>query len=477
MGWIRGLVTAKKFVLFFISIHVFFAIFLGRLFALAPDEAGYLYTFNNLYGGIDPNPQYNSGWITAPKAFLWISYFPARLLQLAGFSDYFSIRILSIVIATMSLILLQNLLRLASGTKGKYESMIFLFYLTPSIFLWTSVGLRESFIILEFAIMLVGLTKLFENRIKIGMTYIVLGSYGLMSTKNYLWVCLVGAVSLVSLYLALRKVGKFRFAFLFISLILIPCVIFAATTSVGALEFFIGSIIRVQISETGARSGDSMVRVAVSRNEDGTQRTTQATGASAGGASPKTTIVTFHGDTTLILLHFYIQDHPNSIFTKVLRATGIKSKLDEIWSAKIRAGLVKKSVVAVADKSSLTGYILKPASAHDPLSIFRPAFLFLFGPIPFLDQGGLALNTVSFESPIWWLLYLIVGIGLSRYGRKRIMKDPVLLFAGVLFLALVTFSALVEVNLGTSFRHRSILLVPLLVIFIRTRSKPPVLAD
>lgn len=33
----------------FIAAHIFFAVFLGCLYALAPDEAGYIQTFNNVY--------------------------------------------------------------------------------------------------------------------------------------------------------------------------------------------------------------------------------------------------------------------------------------------------------------------------------------------------------------------------------------------------------------------------------------------
>ena len=40
----------NRLIYWFIFAHTLFAIFLGRLFALAPDEGAYLYTFNNLYG-------------------------------------------------------------------------------------------------------------------------------------------------------------------------------------------------------------------------------------------------------------------------------------------------------------------------------------------------------------------------------------------------------------------------------------------
>jgi len=61
----------NKLVIFFFLTHVVFAIFLGRLFAFAPDEKGYLFTFNNVYSlPINTYSQTGSGWITAPTIFL-----------------------------------------------------------------------------------------------------------------------------------------------------------------------------------------------------------------------------------------------------------------------------------------------------------------------------------------------------------------------------------------------------------------------
>ena len=40
-------------------------------------------------------------------------------------------------------------------------------------------------------------------------------------------------------------------------------------------------------------------------------------------------------------------------------------------------------------------------------------------------------------------------------------------FILILLAGMIAFSALVEVNLGTSFRHRSILLVPLVFLYVR----------
>ncbi len=456
-----GFLKRNKLVTAFLSFHILFAIFLGRLFALAPDEGGYLYTFKNFYGSKDANPQLASGWITAPKPFLWLTYLPSKILTLMGVPDFLAIRFLSIALTAISLVTLLALQRRSSDRPARKDRLIFLAYFIPSVFLWTSVGLREAFIIFAFTFLLVGFAKIFEGRTISGSANLVLGSYFLMSVKNYLWVCFVLSLILTSVILLVSRISRRKLMLVFASVVLLPSILFASTTSAYAFQFFLSSVFHTNIEATGGRSGDSVVQVAI---QDGTY-----------GTSNK--VISFHGDTTLILLHFYLVDHPHSLFTRILTSVGIKSKLDSIWVAKVKQGLIKKSVAALPDSSSLSGYILKPASFHNLTSLARPSFLFMFGPIPLLDQGGLALNTVSYESPLWWLLYLVVFGALLRYGRKRIIKDPVLLLTGALFLSLVAFSALVEVNLGTSFRHRSILLVPLLVMFIRARSKPDVLVD
>lgn len=56
---------------------------------------------------------------------------------------------------------------------------------------------------------------------------------------------------------------------------------------------------------------------------------------------------------------------------------------------------------------------------------------------------------------------------LIRFRKIKPLQDPPVLFTLIFTLGIVLFSALVEVNLGTSFRHRSILLVPLVFLYVR----------
>jgi len=46
-----------------------------------------------------------------------------------------------------------------------------------------------------------------------------------------------------------------------------------------------------------------------------------------------------------------------------------------------------------------------------------------------------------------------------------------MILAVIFTLGVIAFSALVEVNLGTSFRHRSVLLVPIIFMFLRLRQR------
>jgi uncharacterized membrane protein YqaE (UPF0057 family) len=148
-------------------LHLSFSTFLGRLFALAPDEAGYLWAFNTVYTWpASTGAQTGSGWITALTTFLWVAYAPAKLLNLLGLSDILSIRFLAIGMSAANFYLLMNLAK-KSNVASRYSrlTMIGAFFI-PSIFLWTSVGLRESFILFSITLFLTGFFS--YKRVKTG---------------------------------------------------------------------------------------------------------------------------------------------------------------------------------------------------------------------------------------------------------------------------------------------------------------------
>jgi len=438
---------------------------LGRMYALAPDESGYLYTFNNLYGeSTDPNPQYNSGWITAPKLFLWLSYLPAKILTMLGVPDYLAIRMLSIFLMLLSFLILR--LRFANSEKRNLSNFIFIFFFVPSIFLWSSVGLRETFLFVEIAAILKGISLLYTKSNKQGSLLIVLGSYGLISTKSYLWACFVVTIVICSLIFYVQKMNK-RFMFkLVIASIILPLTMFASTTSVYALSF----IFQSDITETGKRSGESVTNLYI----DSAGNATTTANPSSSGTDSQDTLdspkrIEFRGDYTLIALHLYFTANPNSLLTKILSAVKIKAKVDSIWDEKIKLGLITLGSDVKEDTSSLNGQVLQPGIISEPLSMIIPAMNFLFGPSPFNSDAGLAVTIASFESPLWWLLYLTLLLQIIKFRKFKFWEDPPLVVACIFSLGVIAFSALVEVNLGTSFRHRSLLLMPIIFMFLRLK--------
>jgi hypothetical protein len=467
-NWFGSLNQFRKilFPLTFLTLHVAVSIGLGRMYALAPDESGYLYTFNNLYGDSpDANPQYNSGWITAPKAFLWVVYSPAKMLTLAGVPDYLAIRLLSISLMFLCYLILRSWNRDANGRN--LGNLIFVFLFIPSVFLWSSVGLRETFLFVEIAAILKGLTLLYKGSNSKGAILLILGSYGLVSTKSYLWACFVVAIILCSLLFFFMKVDKSFILKLIAFSIVCPLVMFASTTSVYALSF----IFQSDITETGKRSGESVTNLYV--DSSGNASTSLGVGETIGSNSqsgvnvPKK--IEFRGDYTLIALHLYFAGNPNSLLTKVLSILKIKDKVESIWAEKIELGLITLSSENKKDTSSLNGQVLKPGVISDPISMIGPALSFLFGPFPFNSDSGLAAMIASLESPLWWILYLVLFSQILRVRKLKIWNDPPLIIASVYSLGFIAFSSLVEVNLGTSFRHRSIILILVIFIFLRIR--------
>jgi hypothetical protein len=447
----------------FVILHSALAIGLGRLFAFAPDESGYLYTFNNLYGeSADPNPQYQSGWITAPKAFLWVAYLPAKLLTLLGIPDYAAIRFLSIALTLFSILMLRKVYFKASNQTKNSDKWIFAAYLIPSVFLWTTVGLRESFIIAEITAFLVGFNYLWAGKSFKGATLLAIGSYGLLSTKSYLWFCLILATLICCGVIVLQRVSKKLILKFLTAGLLVPLALFACTTSIYALDF----ILKSDISDTGKRSGDSITQIYV----DGSGNPSVVGGTNQ-EEEEEVKLITFHGDYTLVALYFYLQDNPNSIFTKIMSVSKLKNKVEQIWSEKIELGLIYEDVEAGSDTSSLNGHILTPGQIDKPLSMVWPAFVFLFGPFPLVGDPGIAAAVASFESPLWWLLYIALAFQFFRFRRSKFLQDPTIILSVIFTLGFIAFSALVQVNLGTAFRHRSVLLVPIIYMFLRLRQR------
>ncbi len=482
---LKNVVFRNSILLVYFLTHVSFSTILGRNFLLAPDEGGYLYTFNNLYGNsIDQNPQLSSGWITAPKFFLWMMYAPAKILNIFGVPDYLAIRYLSIALGALTI----HFLLKCSPDRRDYRRFSLtnplLIFFVPSIFLWNSIGLRESFIIAELALFFLGANYFFQDEEKKGIILSFLGSFGLLATKNYLWVCLSIAILLTCIFFRVLKVNGSRALKFIVTTILLPLTLFGATSSIYVLEFIIGG----SITAVGERSGESVTTILIdtgkvknqtgdgsenqtgdgSENQtgDGSENQTGDGSENQTGDDNDKEMVTLFGDSTLISLKTYLDGNPNSRLTKLLELIGAKDEINRVWNKKLREALANGNV-KVKEKPSINNDILKPGKLDNPLSVIRAACIFLFGPFPFLGDPSLSIQILSFESPMWWAFFLGVFVQVFRHRHTRFYLEPTIALAAIFLFGEILFSALVEVNLGTSFRHRSIIVVPLVYLCFR----------
>jgi hypothetical protein len=140
-----------------------------------------------------------------------------------------------------------------------------------------------------------------------------------------------------------------------------------------------------------------------------------------------------------------------------------------IWNEKIALGLISKDKKIGIDESSLNGHILDPGKLNNPLSILRAALLFVLGPVPFLGDPGLAVSIASIESPIWWICFGLMATRMFKLRRQMSFHDSQFAISLIFMGGFILFSALTQVNLGTAFRHRSVLIAPLVLIFINLK--------
>jgi hypothetical protein len=478
LGMLARATWQFKFLILFLCWHILFALLLGQLYAFTPDELGYLYTFEGLYDPNIANPQSGGGWIAAPEIFLRVVYAPAKLLTYFNVTSILAIRSLSILLTLLSIILLIRIYR-GGKVNRRSEYIVLLPFLIPSVFLWTGSGMRESFLILELTLILYGTSEYFKSDKLRYLGYIFLGSYGLLSTKHYLWVTLVLAGFLTLIFLWYRSESRTKSLKFLSALFLLPIVAFAGTTS----SYALGYIFHSNISDAGERSGDSITKVLVSTGSGGVtqensggvtqQNSGGVTQENSGGVTQENSggvtqeEITFHGDYTLIALHMYIENNPNAALTRVMSILQLDKKIRISWNEKVAKGLISKSKEVGVDSSSLSANILEPGKISNPISLIIPSLKFLFAPIPINENRGFAAKLASFESPLWWLIYATLTILLIRNPKKQEFAEPSNVLSLIFLAGITIFSSLVEVNLGTAFRHRSVLLIPLIFIICK----------
>jgi hypothetical protein len=171
------------------------------------------------------------------------------------------------------------------------------------------------------------------------------------------------------------------------------------------------------------------------------------------------------GGMTVHALLGELQRDPNTILARIASALGFTSKLEEISKSAIVIE-TDKSVVENQKKLSL-----QQAGIKKPLQVLESSAKFLLIPFIFMDNGSLFLNIQSIETPVWLFIYALFFVGLYQLARRRREFDYAVMIATLFALEFVAISALTEINVGTALRHRSLLLIPILVIWIARKKR------
>jgi hypothetical protein len=171
------------------------------------------------------------------------------------------------------------------------------------------------------------------------------------------------------------------------------------------------------------------------------------------------------GGMTVHALLDQLNGSPNTIIARIANALGVTAKLDAISKSAI---VLETDEEVTENQKKLS---LQQAGLTKPLQVLESSAKFLLIPFIFIDNGSLFLNIQSIETPVWLFIYGLFFVGLYQLVRRRREFDYAVMIATLFAFEFVAISALTEVNVGTALRHRSLLLIPILVIWVARKKK------
>jgi hypothetical protein len=192
-----------------------------------------------------------------------------------------------------------------------------------------------------------------------------------------------------------------------------------------------------------------------------------AGGSGSGNVDEKEDPIRFvaTGGMTVHALFDELVREPDTIVARIASALGITAKLESISKSAI---VVETDKEVVENQKKLS---LQQAGIKKPLQVLESSAKFLLVPFIFIDNGSLFLNIQSVETPMWLFIYGLFFFGIYQVVRRRRDFDYAVMIATLFALEFVAISALTEINVGTALRHRSLLLIPILVIWVARKKK------
>lgn len=415
-----------KVLMILTGLHLSFIVLFDRVTAFAPDEKGYLAIFNNLYKSGFSLEGY-LGWQEGSINALRVIYLPAKALNLVGFSDFYSIRLLTIFYSTLTLYIL---FRLSSeihilGRPAKF--WIVSAFFIPSYFLWTSLGMREGFIFLALVGIFYSMTTIISRVTAPGILLTLGFASFLLISKNYLYALFILALlaATISIGLIRKKIESNNLRI--VALCLIPVLLFPIVSK----SILIGSRSIVETKLTAPTSAP-------------------------------TSEIAARGQ-TIRDLNNQIKNNP------ILKWFSKITQTDTFLEAKSKSSYLTLGSEELTKNSNQLQ--TQAATLRDPISIVKGAINFLFVPAPFIDNGSFFLNAQSYESFVWYLYYILLLFMILGLLRRKYEINLQSLTATYFSIGFIIQSALVEINDGTSVRHRSVLLIGILIMLATIRQK------
>jgi len=256
-------------------------------------------------------------------------------------------------------------------------------------------------------------------------------------------------------FILLMRYERRQFTSIICFVVVLPGLLYSITAGSYAINF----IKSLKVDKTIERSGDAITYIYNDQNPDGRPIQGNSTLLEIGDAlglvetSPPLPAVS------------NLPERSEDVIIKNLTEVPVigdwaKSALEK----EINKALEESST---GDSKTNLGNIIEPASLFNFPDLVLKSVLFAVGPIPFAKDYGFFVNILAVESLIWLSLFLYLLVQLVRLISRKVDWTPegrLFLVSFLFFLVLgqVLVGALTEVNLGTSIRHRTLLMIPMM---------------
>lgn len=445
----------SRFFLVFISIHLAFIfvfdMLFGKSFFLAPDEKGYLQVAKDIYGAEYDYVQWGWPWRT-PVWFLQILYGPFKLMNSLGLTDLIAFRINALIYTSISLYLVLcviNATRLISQPRFT-KNIGMATFLVPTFFLWGSLGLRESFLYLAFSLLGSGIFLMELKKTRVGFLLLMAGCVLLAYTKDYMFLIFLVSIVLLIIIRLIQKRGLHVSVVFYLTALLTPFLITPAVT-IGLYD----QVNQIIFSEEAPRAN-------LSGNSTGGE--VGAWGTERGLVESCKNNIAASKILGLIKPSERITDGESCANTEI----NAPNAGEELLSGDEAGEELLSGDEPEWQGSRAARLSLEPAHLTEPKSVGIQLFKVVALPLPLIDNGSSILNLVAWESWIWILLALLpmLFISLDLILRNRI--SDLRIWGPIMIFGVLLSSALTEINVGTMVRHRSLILIPCLLVVLTT---------